>query len=123
MGNSKVFMGILINFRKRYAQAFHGKLESTYGNPDKFPQGFDIPDTSLPRSLENKTYFSCLLQQVLVLLRLPNETSVLTESRARKVTSRMMDMQLIKFFTLQHPMEFWVCKKLIPGKADGYAAD
>ncbi|RZC80139.1 hypothetical protein C5167_042717 [Papaver somniferum] len=41
MGNSKVFMGILINFRKRYAQAFHGKLESTYGNPDKFPQGFD----------------------------------------------------------------------------------
>ncbi|RZC56946.1 hypothetical protein C5167_015812 [Papaver somniferum] len=31
MGNSKVFMGILINFRKRYAQAFHGKLESTMG--------------------------------------------------------------------------------------------
>ncbi|RZC75620.1 hypothetical protein C5167_051105 [Papaver somniferum] len=42
MGNSKFFMGILINFCKRYAQAFLGKLESTYGNLDKFPQGFGI---------------------------------------------------------------------------------
>ncbi|RZC75208.1 hypothetical protein C5167_050691 [Papaver somniferum] len=71
----------------------------------------DIPDTSLPRSLENKTYFSCLLQQIIVLLRLPNGTSVLTVSRARKVTNGLMDMQLIRFFTLQHPMEFWDVKE------------